>query len=288
MATRRDASNNGPRGSTLRPSNSKARKNTISSHTLDAPGGNRPRQPLTSKGVAWADKKNAPQQGQAEDHLTFYREGTPPPLDDDYQHSSLSIGPRGAGAYSYDYSYDHVAPPAPIPQAMICGLRKRLFYIIALAVILALAVVVGVGVGVGVGMRHDSTSDEHDSPTEMLSTASIQNGTPGSMAADASQTALTACPAANNTKYEVKSLQKTFVRVCGIDYTGSEGATDLDATLVASVEDCINSCAEYPSCTGCSWGLLAGDTGSDPECWLKTGLRTPTFVRGGWDFVILQ
>lgn len=150
MSTRRDAANDSSRGP-AQPSNT----NTPSSHDSNSSGANRPMTPTKPKGVTWA-----------EDQLTFYREGTPPPLDHDgYQQDSLSTGPHAAGAYSYDYSYDHVAPPAPIPQATICGLGKRLFCMIVAAAILVVAIAVGVGVGVGVGTRHDSTSDEHDSST---------------------------------------------------------------------------------------------------------------------------
>lgn len=54
------------------------------------------------------------------------------------------------------------------------------------------------------------------------------------------------------------------------------------------MQDCMNSCAGYPDCTGCSWGMIPGDAGSDHRCWLKSELKTPTAVRSGWDFAILQ
>ncbi|KHN95914.1 uncharacterized protein MAM_06276 [Metarhizium album ARSEF 1941] len=273
MSTRQDADGNGSRG----PSNTKV--STCGSRGSDSSGEKgqqRPTDSAKSKAIAWA-----------EDQLTFYREGTPPPLDDDGYRQST--GPRAAGAYSYDYSYDRVAPPAPIPQATICGLGKRLFYTIVAAAIVVAAMAVGVGVGVGLGVgRHHSTSDERGSSTKTPSAASIQTVTPTSIAAKPTQTPLMACPAANNTRYEVSSVKKTFLRVCGVDYTGSHGATDLGVVRTSSMQECMNSCAGYPTCTGCSWGVIPGDAGSDHRCWLKKDLETPTAVRSGWDFAILQ
>lgn len=122
----------------------------------------------------------------------------------------------------------------------------------------------------------------------VLFSASIHTVTPTSIAVEPTQTALLACPAANNTKYEVKSVKKTFLRVCGVDYVGSGGAVDLGVVWTASMQDCMNSCAGYTNCTGCSWGVIPGDGGSDHRCWLKSDLRSPTSVRSGWDFAILE
>lgn len=165
MAMQRDAASHGSRGTTLQPSNTNTNTNTTNSHRSDSTGGKRPTNNGKSKGVAWADDKAKTAKQQEQDQLTFYREGTPPPLDDDdYHHQSLSTGPHTAGAYSYDYSYDRVAPPAPIPQATICGIRKRLFWIVVAAAILVVVIALGAGIGAGVGTkRASSTSDESNS-----------------------------------------------------------------------------------------------------------------------------
>jgi hypothetical protein len=54
------------------------------------------------------------------------------------------------------------------------------------------------------------------------------------------------------------------------------------------MQDCITSCAGYPKCTACSWGVIPGDAGSDHRCWLKNDLQRPSAVRSGWEFAILQ
>ena len=101
-------------------------------------------------------------------------------------------------------------------------------------------------------------------------------------------TAIDACPAANNTKYHVPGTEKTFLRICGIDYSGAGQAAELGVVWTSSMQECIVNCAGYPSCTGCGWGVIEGDAGSDHRCWLKGDLQQAHVVRTGWDFAILQ
>lgn len=78
------------------------------------------------------------------------------------------------------------------------------------------------------------------------------------------------------------------MRVCGIDYSGAGQAVDLGNVWTSGMQECMASCAGLPKCTGCSWGVIEGDAGSDHRCWLKGELKTSTAVRPGWDFAILQ
>jgi hypothetical protein len=102
----------------------------------------------------------SPDRGRSVDQTagTFYREGTPPPppttRDTNVDVSSTTNILNKAGEF-YDYQYDHVAPPAPLPgKATICGVKRRLFWLIMAAVGLLVAIGVGVGVGVGLGAGH--------------------------------------------------------------------------------------------------------------------------------------
>ena len=99
------------------------------------------------------------------------------------------------------------------------------------------------------------------------------------------------CPAANNTLYDVPQSDKTFLRLCGIDYTGEGAADDLATVWTASMQDCIINCVVYDGCTACSWGAIEGDNYRDNHrCFLKTNLveSKKTKVRAGWDFAIMQ
>lgn len=84
---------------------------------------------------------------------------------------------------------------------------------------------------------------------------------------------------------------KTFLRLCGIDYTGEGAADDLATVWTASMQDCIINCVGYDGCTACSWGAIEGDNYRDNHrCFLKTNLAESkkTKVRAGWDFAIMQ
>ena len=108
----------------------------------------------TPRAVAWSDKRSI---ASAKEKYTFYREGTPPPPVD-----RITQPPLIAEEAPYDYKYDHIAPPAPIPVATICGVRKRIFWIVLAAVLLVVAIAVGVGVGVGVGTKQSQSSTAAD------------------------------------------------------------------------------------------------------------------------------
>lgn len=122
----------------------------------------------------------------------------------------------------------------------------------------------------------------------MTTTLPSPRASPSSTSNDAAPTAIAACPAANNTKYLVPGAEKTFLRLCGIDYSGAGQAADLGVVWTASMQECMVSCAGYPGCTGCGWGVIQGDAGSDHRCWLKGDLQQAHMVRTGWDFAILQ
>lgn len=99
---------------------------------------------------------------------------------------------------------------------------------------------------------------------------------------------LVSCPAANDTRYNVPGTNATFLRRCGIDYSGVDQAKDLASVWTLSMQDCMFQCADYPGCQACGWGVIPGDEGSLHRCWLKSNLQSSHQSRAGWEFAILQ
>lgn len=98
-----------------------------------------------------------------------------------------------------------------------------------------------------------------------------------------------ACPAANNTVFDVPESDASFRRFCGRDYRDGKGAEDVGVVWTASVIDCMVNCAGYPGCKGVGWGFIAGDKGDNHRCWMKKDIKEGEWesARAGWDFAIL-
>lgn len=94
------------------------------------------------------------------------------------------------------------------------------------------------------------------------------------------------CPAANGTTYQVPGSDKRFLRICGIDYSDDE-STNLRQVPTESILDCMKNCAGTAGCTGCGWGYIEGDTGTQHTCWLKGGLKKPHDTDINWAFAKL-
>jgi hypothetical protein len=86
----------------------------------------------------------------------------------------------------------------------------------------------------------------------------------------------------------VPNSDKTFLRICGIDYANGAGAEDLTTVWTASMIDCMTNCAGFPKCEACSWGALEGDKGDNHRCYLKRNLTKSETRRPGWDFAVMQ
>ncbi|ATY64539.1 hypothetical protein A9K55_004604 [Cordyceps militaris] len=232
---------------------------------------------------------------------TFYREATPPGS----AHGEPDEAEARAALATYDGRYDHVAPPAPLPVATRCGVPRRkcciLLWAVAVAVIIAVAVPVGVVFGLRSG-RHNSARDTPGDATSssapnadvmcVTSTTSSRppaTSTTGTMAnAGAASTSAIPCPAANHTLYQVPNSAKRFKRLCGIDYSGRDQARDLASVWTNTMQDCIFQCVNFSGCTGCGWGIIAGDLGSEHRCWLKSDLKALYSLRSGWEFALLE
>jgi hypothetical protein len=101
-------------------------------------------------------------------------------------------------------------------------------------------------------------------------------------------TTVTGCPSVNNTLYTVPNSTATFLRICGVDYSGVGEASDLETVETTSMDDCMATCAAYSGCTGCSWGPIANDTGNEHRCWLKNDLGRSHSAETDWLFGVLQ
>lgn len=212
---------------------------------------------------------------------TFYREATPP--------GSSHGEPATRLENVYDGRYDYVAPPAPLPVATICGIRRRKFLITVWSIVALIVIIaVAVGVGVAVGLRKHNHSEKavqssgasryagNNTMRHTLScftnmnASTTSSGTPTtstsstttSTASNAASTTAIPCPAANNTQYLVPETKVTFRRFCGIDYSGPDQARDLTSIYTNTMQDCMFQCADFPGCTACGWGIIAETRGA--------------------------
>ncbi|KAL2153816.1 hypothetical protein VTH82DRAFT_2491 [Thermothelomyces myriococcoides] len=132
--------------------------------------------------------------------------------------------------------------------------KKALWGIFAIGALVLIGVAVGVGVGLGIGLKaKGETVKPTDIPSSSIpelgpDTSPVPTDTPTTSVGGTSGSAATAtrsspaprptynsdCPALNNTIYHVPGSTKSFLRVCGIDYSGS-GATDLIHTWTESI-----------------------------------------------------
>ncbi|KAK4218906.1 hypothetical protein QBC37DRAFT_164662 [Rhypophila decipiens] len=275
----------------------------------DIPPGAVVAQSSSAPEVYWADdRENEANLSQ----YTFLREPTPPPPDYDERHrkeygyAAAVSGGRASRmedgrAYPADGHGDDWSSTSS--TRVVCGIRKRAFWII-IAVVVLFFIALALGVGLGVGLTKGNappTPTSTSSSSSATSPSPDSNGDsspststptrPASPSGTSTPNTLLACPAANNTLYTTTTkddVKKTFLRVCGVDYSGAGGAKDLRHVSTSTMAECMDACAELSGCTGAGWGHIAGDTGSKHRCWLKTDLQTPHKAIMDWDFAILQ
>ncbi|KAK1826879.1 hypothetical protein QBC39DRAFT_421813 [Podospora conica] len=180
--------------------------------------------------------------------------------------------------------------------------RKKyrwLFFVVAL---LFIAIPIGVGTGVALGLKKSDGSGSGSSapatsPSALPETTSLETPIPTTTTSSPVVVStepprfvpgLVACPAANNTLYLVPGSTKVFLRYCGIDYDGTDGAYDLTHIYTTSMEQCMTACASSDLCTGCGWGRIDGDSKGNYRCWMKNNLQTPHKAREDYCFALLQ
>ncbi|KAI1474908.1 hypothetical protein F4774DRAFT_399126 [Daldinia eschscholtzii] len=220
--------------------------------------------------------------------------------------------PSAAGEQRLPAALPSRTPPE---EKRIIGLKKTQFWWLIALISLLLIVAIGVGVGVGVSRGASQSSNEAAVAGAGPDAASSLSSTSTTAESSSSKTANTGisetstsspsktrtspsstptgnaagkidCPAANGTTYQVPGSDKRFLRVCGIDYGDSE-STNLRQVPTESILDCMKNCAGTAGCTGCGWGYIEGDTGTQHTCWLKGGLKKPHDADINWAFAIL-
>ncbi|KAI2774483.1 hypothetical protein F4815DRAFT_397043 [Daldinia loculata] len=196
----------------------------------------------------------------------------------------------------------------PPGEKRIIGLKRTQFWWLVALISLLLVIAIGVGVGVGVGRGVSQSSNEAAvagigaASSSSLSSSSITSANTGistTSTSSPSKTSTTSsstptgnaegkidCPAANGTTYQVPGSDKRFLRICGIDYSDNE-STNLRQVPTESILDCMKNCAGTAGCTGCGWGYIEGDTGTQHTCWLKGGLKKPHDTDINWAFAKL-
>ncbi|KAK1967818.1 hypothetical protein LY78DRAFT_701965 [Colletotrichum sublineola] len=143
-------------------------------------------------------------------------------------------------------------------------------------------------------MTRGSTTSETASPT--ISTTLVESTTSSTLTTSTKTAASpiatsgpnSICPEADNTIYHVIGSDKTFLRLCGVDYSGDDGAVDMFSVEAPSMGACMEACAKAAQCTGVSWGNVMINGEVQLECWLKRNLKQPHEAVANWNFAILQ
>ncbi|EGZ76922.1 hypothetical protein NEUTE2DRAFT_123542 [Neurospora tetrasperma FGSC 2509] len=199
--------------------------------------------------VYWADDDQEDERGNAEDsQYTFFREGSPTPPEYEKGLAAERAAAGGSVTGSYAASRSTVGgslPPAEESRGCLGKYQQRWVWALVLAYR---------------GRQSRRPVQQHPD-----------------------HQAYSDCPAANNTMHRIPGLAKSFLRLCGVDYT----ADDLGNFLAGDMAECIDACAAMERCSGCSWGYLDGDKGNKHRCWLKSNLQTAREQPSDWCFAMI-
>lgn len=89
------------------------------------------------------------------------------------------------------------------------------------------------------------------------------------------------CPGNNQTLYLSTGTNRSFLLLCGRDYSSFDGAVDLYNVAMDDMSDCIDECARQAGCIAAGYG----SNGNRNTCWLKSKLGDPNYSPG-WYFAI--
>ncbi|OIW33641.1 hypothetical protein CONLIGDRAFT_640744 [Coniochaeta ligniaria NRRL 30616] len=168
-------------------------------------------------------------------------------------------------------------------QDAICGVKRQTFWIVMAVGIFVMVAAVAIGVGLGVALH--KSDDGAPSATPLPSANSSSPTTtatslpaPTATGATGPEVAIS-CPANNRTLYA--SSGKSYLLLCGRDYSSVDGAEDLFHEPMDSMSDCIDECPKQQGCVGVGWGPYQNVN----TCWLKSKLGTPN-VTPNWYFAV--
>ncbi|KAK1671483.1 hypothetical protein BDP55DRAFT_732168 [Colletotrichum godetiae] len=156
-------------------------------------------------------------------------------------------------------------------KAKMCGIRRKVCYIVMGVAIVLIVAAIAVGLGVGLAMKKSDSGNKSSS------------GNSTTTPATSTKNATIICPAADNATYSSPDAPKrTFRMICGHDFNSADGATDLTSENATTMAACIDLCASKgDDCVGAGWGDYYGNH----VCWMKSKLGTMN-VSGNWYFVV--
>ncbi|KAK3336065.1 hypothetical protein B0T19DRAFT_27330 [Cercophora scortea] len=194
-----------------------------------------------------------------------------------------TVPPRYPSSSREDAPELLVPPVEPQAEPRICGIRRNLFLLlVALGGLIMMGIAVGVGVGIGNQNRNTTTPGPGAQSSSALPPAATASSTAPSSASPTG----TLCPSVANVQFAAPR-NKTFLHVCGIDYSGSGEAQDVANVKTSTFEDCLTQCALLSQCTGAGWGPMDGDSPNVHTCWMKNHLNQSHVATPDWNFGVL-
>ncbi|KAK1995198.1 hypothetical protein LX36DRAFT_659825 [Colletotrichum falcatum] len=184
------------------------------------------------------------------------------------QNPGLEVSPAyGPGGQKHPPGYHH--PPAVSldqksldvdGQRKLCGMRRKLCYVIM--VVTAIFGLAAISIGVGVSLASRSADDSKN--------------------IESTKTATIVCPAKDNDTFSAQvHPSRHFRLICGHDFNSADGAIDLASRNVSTMAACIDLCAANDQCVGAGWGNYYGST----TCWMKSRLGNMN-TSGNWLFAV--
>ncbi|KAK0632220.1 hypothetical protein B0T14DRAFT_559933 [Immersiella caudata] len=227
-------------------------------------------------------------------HPVHEKYQTPPPS----RHGSIYPPIQKQGSFFTPPEFEAVPPQYPgYPTALVappidhqqeeekfCGVRRKLFLIL-LAVGGLVLLVIAIGVGVGVGLSSSNNNNSSASAAPAVSASSTTKSTTVT-APSTTSTAASCLEATNNSQYTT-SNGKTFLRLCNVDYSGVNEATDIGDLKASTFQKCIELCAAESECTGAGWGPAVAGKKYRETCWMKRDLKRSHVTPDDWYFAIL-
>ncbi|KAK2058102.1 hypothetical protein LY76DRAFT_593594 [Colletotrichum caudatum] len=192
--------------------------------------------------------------------------------------AKTALAPQVADdALAWDHYHKHnpglevaVVPAyGPGGQRKLCGVRRRLCYVvIAVAIVI---VVAAIATGVGVGLAVARRSQGHSG-----------GSSGGSTNIESTKDAKITCPAEDNATFSAQDHpDRHFRLICGHDFNSQDGAIDLASANATTMAACIDLCAARAECVGAGWGEYYGDR----ICWMKSLLGEMN-TSGNWLFAV--
>ncbi|KAB5558547.1 hypothetical protein GE09DRAFT_117039 [Coniochaeta sp. 2T2.1] len=202
--------------------------------------------------------------------------------------ASSAVGTPYSSAMSPSYEYMSPSGSGSSPpmkdgffgQDMICGVKRQTFWIVMAIGIFVMVAAVAIGVGLGVALH--KSDDPSSTPLPSANGSSPTTTLPKPTATGVlGPEVVIRCPANNQTLYTPVGTNRSYLLLCGRDYSSIDGAVDLFNEPMDSMSDCIQECGKQEGCVGVGYGPYNNQN----TCWLKSKLGTPN-VTPNWYFAV--